>query len=135
MFKALLAPPPGPSTVLTTYTTINGAVYMSTGVLFWLYPYALELFGSPKLTDDVAGYTRGIGIAVIQIGWFYLWGARTRSVSFCLSTIVNRFFGPVLILPLVFMKLLEPALGIPFVVIDLVLATGAFIIWNRTENK
>lgn len=82
MFKALLAPT-GPSTPLSTYITINGVIYMSTGFLFWLYPYALELFGSPKLTDDVAGYARGIGIAVIQIGWFYLWGARTRSRVFC----------------------------------------------------
>ena len=102
--------------------------------MFWLYPYALELFGYPKLTDDVAGYTRGIGIAVIQIGWFYIWGARTRSESFALATVVNRFFGPVLILPLVFMKLLEPALGIPFVIIDLVLATGSYIIWKRNAK-
>ena len=133
MFKELLAPAP-PPTALSTYTTINGAMYIATGLLFWLWPYALELFGHPALTPATQGPIRGIGIAVIQIGWFYIWGARTRNVAFSLASVVNRLlFGPVLILPLVFMKLLEPTLGIPFVVIDVVLGLGMFVIWKRGQ--
>jgi hypothetical protein len=132
-FKSLMSPVP-PPTALSKYTTFNGVLYMATGTLFWLYPYALELFGHPPLTVATAGPTRGIGIAVMQIGWFYLWGARTRSESFSLATIVNRFFARVLILPLVYLKLLEPTLGIPFVVIDLLLATGMLIVWKRSQG-
>lgn len=134
MLKELLAPPP-PATPLSTYTTINGMVYMLMGLSFWIWPYALELFGHPALTPATQGPIRGIGIAVIQIGWFYVWGARTRNVAFSLASVVNRLvFGPVLILPLVYMKLLEPTLGIPFVVIDMILGAGMFALWKRTQG-
>ena len=131
MFDALFAPA-GPSTPLSRYITWNGALYLSSGVMFWVWPYGLEWMGAPALSDTEAGYVRAIGIAVIQIGWFYLWGARTRSDVFGLSTVVNRLAAPLLILPLVFTGRLEPALGIPFALLDPVLGVGAWLVWRRS---
>lgn len=133
MLKVLFAPAP-PHTALSWYITWNGALYLSSGVMFWVWPYALEWLGAPALSTVEAGYVRSIGIAVIQIGWFYLWGARTRSEVFCLSTIPNRLAAPLLILPLVFTGRLVPALGIPFSILDPVLAIGAWIVWKRSTR-
>jgi len=71
-------------------------------------------------------------IKLLVTGAYMSVGDDPRNVAFSLASIINRcLFGPVMILPLVYFKLLEPTLGIPFVVIDVVLGVGMFVIWKR----
>lgn len=126
--------PVAPPTALSRYTTFNGILYVLTGLTFMLWPYCLELVGHPPLTVASAGPIRGVGISVIYIGSFYIWGARSRFVPISLASVVNRvFLGPVLILPLVYLKLMEPMLGIPFCVLDVVLGVGMYVVWKQTQ--
>ena len=130
--SAALFRPAVPATLLTRYLMVNGLMYLSSGVLFVLWPYAMELAGTPKLLDAEAGYLRMVGLGVMQIASFYLFGMRTRWDGFALSSLFNRFLAPVEILPLVFLGLLEPMLGIPFTLTDAFLATVGFVIWQRS---
>lgn len=121
-----------PATTFSRYLNVNGLMYFSSGMLFVVWPYAMELAGAPKLLAPEAGYLRLVGVLVMQIASFYLFGVRTGWEGFSLSTLFNRFLAPVEILPLVFMGLLEPMLGIPFTLTDVALATIGLVIWRRS---
>jgi hypothetical protein len=126
--------PVAPATPLSRFTFWNGLIYLPTGFLFLLFPQVLELTGYPPL-GDAAGPIRGVGLCVIYIGSFYLWGARSRFTPLALATVFNRVFvGPLLILPLVYFKLMHPLLGIPFMLLDMVLGGAMYVIWKRTEG-
>ena len=133
LFQAMKAPPPGPATPLTTYTYVNGVLYLGLGLTFMLYPYVLELGGYPAITPAAAGPLRGVGVAVIYIALFYLWTARSRFVPGALGSVFNRVvLGPLLILPLVGLGLMEPMLGVPMVLMDVVFGIGMYVAWKRS---
>lgn len=132
MFEAMKQPVP-PGNVLTTYTIFNGVFYLLTGLTFLLWPQCLELAGHPPITPEVAGPIRGVGLSVIYIASFYLWTARSRFVPTLLGSVVNRLvLGPAVILPLVYLGLMHPMLGIPFCLMDVVFGIGMYIAWRIT---
>lgn len=133
IFQAMLAPAP-PATPLSRFTAFTGLFNLPIGLLLLVYPQALELTGYPPI-GDAAGPLRGVGICVVYISCFYLAVARSRFAPAALATVVARIFlGPLMILPLVFLKLMHPLLGIPLMISDLVMGAIMWVIWARTEG-
>lgn len=77
---------------------------------------------------------RVAGFSVLVIGWFYVFGARTRAASFALATVVDRALVPVFLLPLGLTGAIEPNLAYAFSILDPVLGLGAFLVWRRTTS-
>lgn len=131
-WREMLRPPATPATPLSRYTHWNGIVYVALGGTLYLAPGLVRtlLFMEP-FTGREEGYMRLLGLAVAIIGWFYVFGARTRAESFSLATIADRLALPVLLLPLYFNGQLEAGLVFAFAVLDPLLALGAYLIWRR----
>jgi hypothetical protein len=99
----MLETPAGSPGALSRYTFWNGVMYLALGGALYLAPDVVRqlLFMAPFAGHE-EGYMRLLGVAVAIIGWFYVFGARTRADSFALSTVADRMAVPVLLLPLYF---------------------------------
>ena len=73
-------------------------------------------------------------MTIALIGYFYFFGARTGQDRFGVATILDRLIVPVLLVPLV-MGEISPQLGVPFAVLDPILAIGAWAIFARSHAK
>lgn len=128
--NALLAR--GPATRLSRYTVWNGVLYLGLGAQLYVWPGAAQvLFMAPPFQAGEAGLVRLTGVTLAVVGWFYVMGGRTGAESFGLSTLVDRFALPFLLLPLVFFAGVDPHLAVPFAVLDPLLALGALLIWRK----
>ena len=100
-------------------------MYMVVGAAFYLVPDMVRtmLFMAP-FSGHEEGYMRLLGVAVAIIGWFYVFGARTRAESFALATVADRIAVPVLLLPLYFTGQMPAGPIIAFALLDPLLALG-----------
>lgn len=134
-FRLLLSPPPS-RTALTRYTAWNGAVYLALGAVFYVWPGAVQsLLGAPAFHGAEAGLVRALGVTIAIIGYFYVTGARSGGDRFGVSTILDRLLVPVALVPLIATGQLAPQLGVPFAVLDPLLAAGAWIVFARSERR
>jgi hypothetical protein len=127
----MLETPAGSPSALSRYTFWNGVMYMAVGTALYLVPDVVRqlLFMAP-FSGREEGYMRLLGVAVTVIGWFYVFGARTRADSFSLATVGDRIAVPVLLLPLYFTGQLEAGVIFAFALLDPLLALGAYVIWR-----
>jgi hypothetical protein len=130
----LLFSKPSPGTPLTIYTEWNGVLYMLLGATFYVWPGSVQvLLRAPAPQAGEAGLVRALGITIAFIGYFYFFGGRTGQDRFGVATILDRLIVPVLVIPLVVSGELSPQLGLPFAVLDPVLAIGAWAIFARSQ--
>jgi len=124
-----------PHTPLTAYTFWNGVFYMVAGATWYLWPGSAQVLlrAPPFQSVGEVGLVRSIGMLLAILGYFYMFGARTGQDRFGVATILDRLLVPVLLVPLVIAGELTPQLGLPFAVIDPVLAIGAWIIHSRSQ--
>jgi hypothetical protein len=125
----LLASPP--ATPLSRYIVGNGALYLALGLLLLVWPRAMLLFGAQPYEAGEEGLLRTLGFIVGIVGWFYVMGGRTRADSFALATVVDRLIVPFVLVPLALSGAVDPALVLPFAILDPVLAIGAWVVWRR----
>lgn len=131
-WRVLMRPPGGGHSALSRYTAWNGALYMVLGAGMYLLPSLVgTLLFMPGFQGYEEGYFRLVGVAVMVIGWLYLFGARTRAESFGLATVADRVALPALLLPLWWLDLAPAGPVIAFSVLDPALALGAWVIWRR----
>jgi hypothetical protein len=131
-FQALWSSPS--STPLSRYTTWNGLFYLAFGLLTYVWPGSLQVvLGAAPFQAREEGLARIVGALVMIIGWFYVRGARTRADSFSLATVVDRALVPLLLVPLVVIGAVDPRIGLPFAILDPLLAIGAYVIWRRSR--
>jgi hypothetical protein len=128
----MLETPAGSPGALSRYTFWNGVMYLALGGALYLAPDVVRqlLFMAPFAGHE-EGYMRLLGVAVAIIGWFYVFGARTRADSFALSTVADRMAVPVLLLPLYFTGQMPPGPIFAFALLDPLLGLGAYLIWRR----
>ena len=132
----LLFSKPPPHTSLTSYTAWNGVLYMLMGATFYSWPGATQvLLRAPPFQAGELGLVRALGMTIALIGYFYFFGARTGQDRFGVATILDRLIVPVLLVPLVVMGEISPQLGVPFAVLDPILAIGAWAIFARSHSK
>ena len=131
-WQCMLATPAGSPGALSRYTFWNGVVYLVLGGALYLAPELVRrlLFMAPFAGNE-EGYMRLLGVAVAIIGWFYVFGARTRADSFALSTVADRIAVPALLLPLYFTGQVPAGPVLAFALLDPLLALGAYLIWRR----
>jgi hypothetical protein len=132
-FQALLKDP-GPHTPLSRYTFFNGVFYLLFGFSLYVWPGQLQLsFGIPPYAGNEEGMVRVVGILSAVIGWFYVFGSRTRSDIFGLSTVADRLLLPFFLLPLGFTGAIPMPVAIAMSVVDPVLGIGAYVVWRRSR--
>ena len=82
LIETLLEKPTNLS-IASKYTAMNGIVYLSAGALLILWPGAVQaIFRDRAFVGDEQGIIRALGMAVVVIGWLYLFGGRSESRPF-----------------------------------------------------
>jgi len=135
-WQCMLETPAGPPSALSRYVAWNGALYLAIGAAMFLLPeVARKLLFMEPFAGREEGYMRMLGTAVAVIGWFYVFGARTRADSFAMATVGDRIAVPALLLPLYFTGLVEAGPIFAFALLDPLLALGAYLIWRRQRQS
>lgn len=117
---------------LARYTIWNGYLYMALGLALFVAPQGmLELQFQVPLRGYEVGLSNALGMTLLIIGWFYIMGGRTGRASFGLATVVDRALVPFLLTWLCARGQVPLLMALPFVILDPVLALGAFLIWRR----
>jgi len=111
------------------YTVMNGFIYLALGVLFIVWPGAVqEIFRDRAFVGDEQGLFRVIGLTVVVIGWFYLFGGRSGGRQVVAASVVDRLiFVPVVLVPLAMVGVF-PHVLLAFAALDVSLAIGAWTI-------
>ena len=109
------------------YTALNGWIYLTIGVVLTLWPGALQtLFRDRPFVGSEQGLVRALGLAVVVIGWLYLFGGRHGSHHVVAASVIDRWiFVPLVALPLAYAGVF-PHLMVAFTILDVSLATGAW---------
>lgn len=123
---------PATLSVGSKYTVINGYIYLALGVVFIVWPGVVQsLFMGRAFVGDEGGLIRVIGLTVVVIGWFYVFGGRTGGRQFSAASVVDRLvFVPLVLVPLAIAGVF-PHLLVAFTVLDMSLAVGAWILLQR----
>ena len=135
-WTALWRQPAGPSARLYRYIVFNGLLYLATGIAMLFAPASVLV--SVFFLDHLVGYEEGLGrtagMLLAIVGWFYVMGGRSRSESFALATVVDRFLIPVL-LAYLYLRGLPLGIVVPFAILDPLLALGAYVIWRQEWGR
>jgi hypothetical protein len=115
------------------YTVMNGYLYLALGCLFIVWPGATQtIFMDRAFVGDEPALIRVIGLTVVVIGWFYVFGGRTGARQFSAASVVDRLtFVPLVLLPLAITGVF-PRVLVAFTVLDMSLAVGAWILLRRS---
>lgn len=118
------------------YTVVGGLIYLGSGALLVVWPGAVQtILRDPAFVAHESGLVRAMGMAVMVIGWFYLWGGRTGMQSFATATIFDRvILVPAVLLPLAAAGVF-PHMMIGFALLDVVLGLGALVLVHRSLKK
>lgn len=131
-WRCMLETPTGSPSALSRYTFWNGAMYVVVGAALYLAPDMVRrLLLMMPFSGHEEGYLRLLGVTVAIIGWFYVFGARTRADSFALATVADRIAVPALLLPLYLTGQVPAGPIFAFALLDPLLALGAYLIWRR----
>ena len=115
------------------YSVMNGYLYLALGCLFIVWPGATQmLFMDRAFVGDESALIRVIGLTVVVIGGFYVFGGRTGARQFPAASVVDRLiFVPVVLLPLAISGVF-PRVLVAFTVLDMSLAIGAWMLLRRS---
>jgi hypothetical protein len=118
------------------YTVVNGLLYLCCGALLVVWPGAAQtLLGDAAFVGHEAGLLRALGMAVMVIGWLYVFGGRTGAIQFASCTVFDRtVLVPLVLLPLAFAGVF-PHLMIAFATLDVVLGLGAWALIRRSSEQ
>jgi hypothetical protein len=123
-----------PSTLPLTskYTVVGGLIYLAAGGLLLLWPGATQtLLRDGAFVGHEEGLVRAMGMSVMIIGWFYLFGARTGARQFVAASVFDRaVLVPLVLLPLAFAGVF-PHLFVAFALLDVALGLGAWWLISR----
>ena len=113
----------------SSYTVMNGVIYVCAGALLILWPGATQaIFRERAFVGDEAALIRVMGLTVVVIGWLYLFGGRSGARQIVAASVVDRLvFVPAVLLPLAIAGVFPRLLG-TFAILDPALAIGAWAI-------
>jgi hypothetical protein len=118
------------------YTVMNGVVYLSAGALLILWPGAVQaIFRDRAFVGDEQGLIRALGMAVVVIGWLYLFGGRAGGRQAVAASVIDRLtIVPLVLLPLAASGVF-PHLFIFFALLDMGLGIGAWVLLRRELSQ
>ena len=128
LIETLLEKPTNLS-IASKYTAMNGIVYLSAGALLILWPGAVQaIFRDRAFAGDEQGIIRALGMAVVVIGWLYLFGGRSGSRQAVAASVIDRLtIVPLVLFPLAAYGVF-PHLFIFFALLDMSLGIGAWVL-------
>lgn len=131
LFKALLQKPATLS-IASKFTTLNGLLYIGSGVLLVAWPgVAQTIFMESEFVGREEGLIRVIGLTLGVIGWFYFFGGRTGARQIVAASVVDRLiFVPAVLIPVALLGIF-PKLMFTFGILDPVLAVIAWVLFHR----
>jgi hypothetical protein len=134
LFVQDLLATPSPWTRESRYTALNGFIYLSLGILFILWPGAIQtLFRDRAFVGGEGGLFRVVGLTVVVIGWLYLFGGRGGGRQVVVASVIDRLiFVPVVLLPLAASGVF-PHVLVLFTLLDVSLAVGAWVLLARAR--
>ena len=124
---------PSPLPRSSRFTVWNGVLYMAAGGLLLIWPGAVQsLLQDAEFNGREAELIRVLGMAVVIIGWFYVFGGRSGGRQVVAASVLDRLIlVPVVLAPLALGGVF-PHLLWTFVVLDPVLALVA---WRLLEQE
>lgn len=119
---------------VSKFTIANGFVYLASGLLFVVWPDAVQMvFLDPDFSGHEAGLVRVIGLAVVIIGWLYVFAGRSGARQLVAATVIDRLlFVPIVLVPLALQGVF-PHVLIAFAILDPSLAVVAWLMLIRSE--
>ncbi len=125
---------PAKLSAASRYGVINGYLYLCLGGLLVVWPGAVQsLLRDRPFVGDEQGLVRAIGLAVLVIGWLYLFGSRTGGQQVVAASVVDRLiFVPLVLLPLAIAGIF-PHVCLAFTALDVSLAVGAWLLLRRAR--
>ena len=123
---------PAVLTPVSKYTVLNGVGYLAAGVLLLVWPGKTQaLFRDPAFAGQEEALMCVLGITVVVIGWFCVFGGRSESRQVVAPSIVDRLlFVPLVLVPLALTGVF-PHLLLFFAILDASLALGAWALLRR----
>jgi hypothetical protein len=131
LISELLAKPPKLTTA-SAYTVMNGFIYLGAGVLFIIWPGAVQtLFMEPAFVGHEEGLFRAIGLTLAVIGWLYFFGGRSGARQAIAASVIDRLlFVPAVLIPLAIAGVF-PHVFVTLAILDPLLAIGAWALLDR----
>jgi len=126
---------PGPLSISSRFTVANGLIYIASGALLLLWPAVIQtLMFDTEFVGREEALIRLVGLTVMFIGWFYLFGGRTGGKQFIAATVINRVFVvPVVLIPLALAGVFPVLLGL-FAILDPVLGLVAWFLLGKESQ-
>lgn len=114
------------------YSVINGYIYLALGALFLVWPGSVQaIFMDAPFVGRESALFRVIGMAVVVIGWLYLFGGRSGARQLGPASVLDRVvLVPVVLVPLIIAGIFPHTMG-AFAILDPALGIGAWVLHNR----
>jgi hypothetical protein len=123
-----------PSTLSTAskYTVLNGVGYVVAGFLLIVWPRVVRvIFMERPFVGHEGALFRVIGMTLVVIGWFYLFGGRSGARQIIAASVIDRMvFVPVVLVPIALAGIF-PHVLITFAILDPSLAIVAWVLFSR----
>ena len=120
--------------ITSKYTAMNGLIYLGFGALVLVWPAMVQtIFRDAPFVGNEAALIRVLGMTVMVIGWFYLFGGLSGGRRIVAASVLNR----VVLVPLVLVPLamagVFPHFLLTFAVLDPMLGVGAWLLLSRLD--
>jgi hypothetical protein len=128
----LLEQPPHLSSA-SKWTAMNGYIYLSLGAVFVVWPGAVQtVFRDDPFAAHEEALFRVLGMTIMVIGWLYLFGGRSGGRQIVPASVLDRWILVPAVGVSVALSGVFPHAILAFVVLDALLALGAFILRGKT---
>ena len=120
--------------ITSKYTAMNGLIYLGFGAMVLVWPAMVQtIFRDAPFVGNEAALIRVLGMTVMVIGWFYLFGGLSGGRRIVAASVLNR----VVLVPLVLVPLavagVFPHFLLTFAVLDPMLGVGAWLLLSRLD--
>jgi len=121
--------------ITSKYTGANGLIYLGAGTLVLIWPGMLQtIFRDAEFIGNEAALIRVIGMAVMVIGWLYLFGGLSGGRRIVAASVLDRIVLVPLVLVPVTLAGVFPHFMLPFAVLDPTLGIGAGLLLKRSDR-
>jgi len=116
--------------ITSKYTAMNGLIYLGLGTLVLIWPGIVQtIFRDAEFVGNEAALIRVVGMAVMVIGWLYLFGGLSGGRRIVAAGVLDRLVLVPLAIAGVF-----PHFLLAFAVLDPTLGIGAWLLLSRSDR-
>jgi hypothetical protein len=117
------------------FTTLNGIIYFTSGMLLIVWPGAVQtILGEGEFAGREAALFRAFGLSVAVIGWLYFFGGRSGGRQVVAASVVDRIIlVPMVLIPIALAGVF-PRLFWTFAILDPLLGITAWYLLARERR-